>query len=485
MHGHRRQEESGPASRSEAFHAFKWSILGEAASRLIAPAIFLALARLLTPEDFGIVAAATVLISLCQAFADVGLGKALVQHREELDAGAHAVFWMSLIASLVLAVLLVATAPWIAAFFGDPRIAAVVRLLALMVPLAGLCAVPTALLQREFRFRRLFWVRLVAAGLPGLASIPLALSGFGYWAIVAGLVAGQALQCLSLWLQSDWRPRWRLEVPVAARLLRFARWTALSALLAWGYGWLDVLVVARFLGSHDMGIYRIASTFVMMAFGLCFTPLLPVLYSGLSRIGHDRSRVGSQLMGASRTIVAVSVPAGALIALLGPEIEIVLFGPAWSGLAPVVALLATAHGLAWLVGANGEGYRAIGRPELESWAMGISLAFYAIGYLVAIRHGLVAFAAMRVALVLVGISVQVVIARRVFDFGARSWLAASAKPFLFAGVAYGMAWAVPLSGESIGSAMIRTGVFASVYLLLLAAFDRGRFAFLRRHSNGT
>ncbi len=471
--------------RAVVIHAFKWSILGEAASRLIAPAIFLILARLLTPEDFGVVAAATVLTSLCQALADAGLAKALVQHREELDLGAQAVFWMSLLASLLLACLLVVAAPWIAWFFGDPRIEAVVRWLSLQVPLAGLCAVPTALLQRDFRFRRLFWVRLVAAGLPALASIPLALSGFGYWAIVAGLLAGQALQCVSLWLQCDWRPRWQVDAAVAARLLRFGRWTAVSALLAWGYGWLDVLVVARYLGSHDMGIYRIGSTFVTMVFGLCFTPLLPVLYSDFSRMGHERERVAGQVMEASRTIVAVSVPIGAAIALLSPEIEALLFGPAWSGLAPVIALLAAAHGLAWLVGVNGEGYRAVGRPDLESWAMGISIVLYSIGYLVAIRYGLVAFAAMRVALVSLGIAVQCAISGRIFGLRVSAWLAASTRPVVFAAVAYVAAWLASNPRQGIGSALIATLVFASVYLSLLAAFDRDRFAFLRRHANGT
>lgn len=466
-------------SRAEALHAFKWSILGEAASRLIAPAVFLVLARLLAPEAFGVVAAATVVIGFCQALADAGLGKALVQRRDELEAGATATFWIALGISLTLAALLVIAAGPIATFFGDSRIEPVVRLLALQVPLTGLAAVPVALLQRDLAFRELFWVRLATAGLPALASIPMALAGFGYWALVAGAVLGQALQCATLWWRSHWRPRGRLDLGTARDLMRFGRWTALSALLAWGYGWLDSLFVARYLGAHDMGLYRIGNTFVTMAFGLAFAPLLPVLYSLFSRTGHASDRVAAALMATARGIVLVALPAAALIAMLAPTIQAHLFGSDWLGLAPVLAMLAIGQGVAWLVGANGEAYRAVGRPDLEMWAMGLPLVVYVVGYAIAVRYGLLAFVATRAALVLAGLALHVYMADRLFGLAPRDWLAACAKPVAFCGVAAAGAWAATAASNSgVATDIGKSAIFLVVYILLVAAFDRRQLAWL-------
>src|SRR5690606_1852052 len=102
---------------TNAFHAYKWSALGEAASRAIGPLLFLVLARLLVPADFGVVAAATVLISISQIFADAGLGKALIQRQGDVNESANVVFWLNLAVALMTALALCVFAPWIAGFF--------------------------------------------------------------------------------------------------------------------------------------------------------------------------------------------------------------------------------------------------------------------------------------------------------------------------------------------------------------------------------
>ncbi|QIL21420.1 lipopolysaccharide biosynthesis protein [Thermomonas sp. HDW16] len=473
-----------PPHRAEVLHAFKWSILGEAATRLIVPVVFLVLARLLTPGDFGVVAAATMVISLCQCIADAGLGKALVQRREALDASANAAFWISLATSLALGLTLASTAPMIAGFFGDSRIEAVVRVLAIQVPLTGLAAIPVALLQRDFAFQELFWVRFLTAGLPALASIPMALAGFGYWALVAGAVTGQALQCAILWWRGHWRPSLRMDMDTTRQLVGFGRWTMLSAMLAWCYGWLDSLVVARYLGIHDMGLYRIGNTFVAMVFGLVFAPLLPVLYSLFASTGQKRDRIAASLAITARAVVLVSIPAAALIALLSKPIETTLFGAGWEGLAPILAMLAASQGIAWVVGANGEAYRAMGRPDLEAWTMGLSLVVYLVGYLVSIRYGLHAFVATRVALVIVGVALQAGVARLALGLPLSIWICALLKPVLATLAAAGAAWASGGLVSNASAPLVLATVFIATYVPLIVAFDREHVSSLRKRLHG-
>lgn len=460
-----------PSKRS-TFAAFRWSILGESVSRLIAPAVFLILARILTPEDFGVVAAATVVISLCQAVADLGLGTALIQSKSPVDENAHAAFWISLASSMILGLALFTGAPFISIFFGDDRLTAVTRVLAALVPLSGLAAVPTAILKREFGFKELFWVRLTATGLPALASIPLALYGWGYWALVAGTLTGQIFQCLMLWFRIPWRPNLRIYPQSASKLLAFGRWSALTAVLTWSYAWLDSLIVARYLGLHEMGLYRIGTTFVTLVFGLAFAPMLPVLYSFFSQGKNSPEAFGTALLTIARATMLMSVPIATLIVMLSSSIESYAFGKNWAGLAPILALLAAGQGMAWLVGTNGEIYRAAGRPDVEFITIGISLVIYACGYLASIQYGLLVFVAVRASMVAIGIFIHILASSYLFSVGWRRWLTPLMKPILFSTVSCIFSILVARPFPGIFADAVTVGAFSISYFGLAFIFDR-------------
>jgi len=456
----------------QAFHAFKWSALGEAASRVVGPLVFLVLARLLVPEDFGVVAAATVVISFSQVFSDAGLAKALIQRQDRTEESANVVFWLNLALGLLIVALLLVVAPWIARFFHDPRIAPVVRVLCVQIVLAAFSSPQTALLQKELNFKGLFWVRLLTTVVPGIASIPLALSGFGYWALVAGSVTGQLAQSALLWKASPWRPRRVFDRSLAIELVTFGRWAMLSGLLGWFYVWMDAVIVGHFLGAHDMGLYRTANTFVSMVFGVVFAPMLPVLYSLFSRAHSDKGRVTRSLLLVARGTILISFPLAAALVILRFPIEQHLFGIEWQGLGSIIAILALSQGMAWLVGANGEAYRAIGRPVLETWAMGLSVVAYLVGYLLSVQHGLVVFAWTRCVLVLIGLLAQVFIARHALGIKPSTWTVISYRPLLAIALAFLVSSALDInpSGRVLDS-FLQLAMTLVPYMLFVALFE--------------
>jgi PST family polysaccharide transporter len=398
----------------QAIHALKWSVLGEIASRGVGPLVFLVLARLLVPEDFGVVAAATVVISFSQVFADAGLAKALIQRHDKVEESANVVFWLNLGIGLVIATLILVGAPFIAGFFHDERIAPVVQVLSLQILLAAFSSVHTALLQKDLNFKPLFWVRLATTAAPGLASIPLAIHGMGYWALVAGSMVGQMAQSAMLWKLNSWRPQWGIDCGLAAELVAFGKWAMLSGLIGWFYNWMDAMVVGHYLGPHDMGLYRTGNTFVTMVFGFIFSPLLPVLYSAFSQVRHDLSKVAESLLLVVKGIAMVAFPISAGLIALRVPIEQFVFRDEWGGIGMVIAILALVQGFAWLVGSNGEAYRGVGKPHIETCAMALSLVVYFIGYVVSVRYGLLVFLLCRLAMVFVGLLGQIVVSKLVF-----------------------------------------------------------------------
>jgi O-antigen/teichoic acid export membrane protein len=326
-------------------------------------------------------------------------------------------------------------APALALFFGDARVADVLRLLCLQIPLAAACSVMTALMQKRFQFARLFWIRIASTAGPGLGSIPLALAGWGYWALVAGVLLGQFLQLLLLWRFSEWHPRARIDRALSVDMLRFGRWSLFSGLLGWLYGWLDAIVVGHYLGSQEMGLYRTGNTFVTVVFGLVFAPLLPVLFSLFSKAQHDLPRLREALITVAHAIALLALPIGLGLYALREDVGALVFGSQWNGVAVVIGLLAVSHAIGWIAGANGELYRAVGKPYVETLTMVLMILVYVPVYLVAVRGGLQAFLEARVALSALALLAHVVVSWRVIDIAPRRWL----RSCLWAGTAAGTA----------------------------------------------
>lgn len=403
-------------------HALQWSVLGELGVRVLGPLTFIVLARVLVPADFGVVAAATVMVSLAQVLCELGLAKALIQRADRVAEAATTAFWMNVAFGLGLMALTWWLAPLVAAFFGDDRIGPALRALSAMLPVASMSAVPMALMQREFRFKPLFWARLAGAGLPAMTGIPIALAGGGFWALVAGTLAGQAAQSAGLWWASRWRPRVGFDRQLAAELLRFGRWALLAALFGWGYAWLDALVVGRFLGAHEMGLYRTGSTLVTLVFGVLFAPALPVLYSLFSKVQHDMPLLRESLLVVVRAAALVALPLAMLMFALREPLSVGVLGERWREAGVVIGIIALAQGAAWLSAFNGELFRAVGRPEAEAWVMGPLLLVYVAVYVLTVQQGLATFLWGRLGLALLGVAVHVLAAWLVTGIPPLAWL---------------------------------------------------------------
>lgn len=395
-------------------HALKWSFLSELAAKAIQPIVFVILARLLTPEDYGVMTSALMVIAFSQIFWEAGMGKALIQRQKDIEIASNAAFWINIAIGLLIAALLYFFAQTIAfTFFQDGRVTAVLQVMTLQVLLGAFGSVQTALLQKEMGFKKLFWVRFATVSMPGLASIPLAWQGMGYWALVAGTLVGQTAQVTMLWRMSLWRPSLMFNIPVAKEMGRFGAWVGLSGLLVWFYAWMDSLIVGMYLGSHDLGLYRTGNQFSVMIFALLFGPITPVLYSHLSRMNGDHERIKRAVEKVIKTLVIIAVPVAVILFSISESVGSALFGERWRGVGIVIGVMALMHGFSWVVGMNGEFYRAIGKPVYETIVNGSVLLVYLAGYLYSIGFGFDSFIWGRLALALLALVLHLLVLHRV------------------------------------------------------------------------
>ena len=401
--------------KTKVVSAAKWSAFAEIASKGITPIIFIVLAWILTPKDFGLVAIATMVISFSQIFWDAGLSKALIQRQGDVEKTANIVFWTNMVLGVVIYGLLFLSAGFIAHLFKEPLAEAVIKVQGLQIILASLFSIQTALFQKELNFKKLFYVRLLTSVLPGFASIPFALWGFGYWALVVGSLVGAFGQLILLWLISSWRPQLKYDTQIAKQLFRFGLWVTGEGLLGWVFVWGDALIVGAYLGTEDLGLYRTGITFVLMFYTVIFTPLSPVLFSALSRLQNDREKLNSVISKVTLISILVSIPLGVGLFSLRELIEMVIFGEKWMGIAVVIGVFALLNALTWIVGFHPEGYRAIGLPDINTKIMLFGLCYYLPVYLMAIPYGLTTFLWARLACIFLTFTLRLYIAYRLFS----------------------------------------------------------------------
>jgi O-antigen/teichoic acid export membrane protein len=397
-------------------HALKWSFFSELAAKAIQPVVFIVLARLLTPEDFGVMTAAMMVIAFSQIFWEAGMGKALIQRQTHIKEAANAAFMINIGLGVLIAGLLYLFAQPIAqTFIQDDRVTAVLQVMTLQVLLGALGSVQTALLQKEMGFKKLFWVRFATVGLPGLASIPLAMNGWGYWALVAGTLVGQVAQVLLLWRMSHWRPGLQMDGMVTKEIAKFGAWVGATGLLAWFYMWADSIVVGHYLGIFDLGLFNMGGKLPAIVYAMIFGPILPVLYSQISRLGSEQERMKKIAELAIASLTLIALPIAIILSVFSHQIELVVFGDKWIGLGFVLASMAIMHGYSWIVGMDGEFYRAMGKPNYETIVTAVTLLVYLGVYLLVIKKGLEIFVMARAALAIGALFLHLVILKIILD----------------------------------------------------------------------
>lgn len=414
-------------------YALKWSFLSELAAKAIQPVVFIVLARLLTPEDFGVMSAALMVISFSQIFWEAGMGKALIQRQTDIDEAANLAFRINISLGVFIAALLfVAAGPIAQIIFHEPPVMTVLRVMTLQIFLGAISSVHTALLQKDMGFKKLFWVRFATVGLPGLASFPLAWYGMGYWALVAGTLFGQAVQVVVLWKLSKWRPglKWP-ELTIFREMTRFGGAAFATAITAWFYNWADTLVIGYFLSTHEMGLYKMASGLVGMANGLFLGSVGPVLFSELSRNGLGKFKKYKD------RLIWLAFAVATILVLSSSFIEETMLGEKWSGIGYLILILAAVNLVGNLWAGNSEGYAAVGRPGTDAKIYTLGIIYYLPTYLYLGPLGLEAFVIGRLFLVFVAAPIHIFYSGKLLKYNVRDYSEAARKlviPMLAVGI---------------------------------------------------
>lgn len=345
-------------------NATLWTTLDFVLGRGLNILFIAVLARLLTPADFGTFALLAIFLGVSTALIESGFGLALIQKQDTTDEDNCTVFWISIGAATVVALLLVAAAPAIAGFFDLDVLVRLTYVMAMTVWVSGLGIVQRALLVKHLAFRQLTIVNLSALLVSSSVALYLAMSGLGVFALAwQGFFSALVTSAL-LWLLNPWRPKLSFSLSSAKRLFGFGGYMLASRLLDVIYSKAYTLLIGKYYGTVELGQFNRAETISQLVSGLVVHPITQIAFPAFSHMDGDRARMRAGLQDAVRVSMLFNAVAMFTLAAAAQPFVLTLLGAQWEPAVPILQVLCLSAVLMPLHVLNLQALMALGRSDL-------------------------------------------------------------------------------------------------------------------------
>ena len=338
------------------------TIAAQGAQFFLNLAYIMVVARLLVPQEFGLVAMVASVMSFLRIFQDAGLSTATVQRQEITHAQVSNLFWVNIALGGVTSLLVAASAPAIAWFYREPRLVSITLVLSVTFLLASSAVQHIALLNRQMRFKVIAMIDVVSMLAGYLTGVGIALLNYGYWALVFANIVQVTIKLALAWSLSRWRPQLPSRNTQTWHLLSFgANITAGSLMYSLARG-ADNLLIGRFFGATAVGLYSRGSILLMRPVEQLNIPLYAVLIPALSRIQEQPGRYRRTFLEVFEAIALMSFLFTGLFLALSYPLTLAMLGPKWEAAAVIFAgftMAALAYPLTtastWLFASQGRG----------------------------------------------------------------------------------------------------------------------------------
>ena len=437
------------------------------------------LARLVSPEEFGVVAMLAFFTALSRTFVDAGFSSALIQRQELTHDDESTVFWFNLFSGTVIAILFGLSAPLIAGFYGEPRLVALTWAMSFNIWFAAWLAVPNALLVKKLDFRTQMKASSAGILIGGFLGIWLGFEGAGVWALAAQTLAASAITVALTWTLIDWRPALLFRWSSFYSLAGFGSYMFLSSLLEAVSSRLYTVLIGKFYSPADLGFYGRASQTKDFSQGAIGNFLSRITFPVFSTHAHNRDALRHQIRRALRWSMALNIPLVIGLAATATDAVAVLFGERWSPAAPILGVLVFAGLLTPMHIVNCNALMADGRSNLIFRLEVIKKLQLVVVILAVSAFGVMAIAWGTVFCSLSGYYINSWYARRYFDYSP-FYQIRDVLPYLAAGALMGVLVLAVRLGLSDFPAILRLliEVFLGVtfYLTVLWLFGLEAFS---------
>jgi PST family polysaccharide transporter len=454
----------------EKLQAVRGSILTGGVTFLVRPlniVVTIILARLLTPEDFGLVALAMLLVASSNLFAGLGMGPAVIHTQGDRDKAAFQAFLVTLLSSTLLFLLVFVNAPWLAQFLGDAAVTPILRWLSFMIILMGINVVPNALLAKDLRFERIASATLISEILYLGLALALAFSGLGVWSLIYARIASTLLLVAMTWyFVSGWawlRPQpW--DRTLMSEMLRFGLHNTASGLVSYLHTYWDDWLVGRRFGAASLGFYNKAYELSNRTLTMFSGVIISVFFPYYVKLKGDKAALSRTYLKSFRVLLLIMAPIALGILVTSSELVTVLFGAKWLPMIPLLQIYSIMVLTRPISTNTSPLFMAMGRPDFNTRAGLLLLAIMVSLALLLLPMGTAGVAVAVVVAHIVGMIYNVYQVQTLLPGTARQTALASWPSLLSAVVMAGAVLAVkPLATAWTGG----PNTFAGLLILIV------------------
>lgn len=349
------------------------TIIAQAGKFILKFASMAVLARLLTPEDYGLIGMATVVTGFVEYFKDLGLSAATVQRSKINHQQVSTLFWINFGVGCLMAIIVALLAPAIAHFYREPRLQAVTVGLAANFIFSGLTVQHQALLRRQMQFTNLAKIEILAMAVGVCTAITAGYYGLNYWALVLMLIATAITNAIGVWIACGWRPGMPSRNAQVGSMLAFGANLTGFGIVNYFSRNLDNVLIGRRWGSQQLGLYAQAYKLLLLPIQQINNPITSVALPTLSSLQTDTVRYSKYYYKAILLITTLGMPIVAFMFAAADKVILLVLGQQWLGAVPIFRLLAPAAFAGTFNVAGGWVYQSLGRTDRQ-FRIGIVMA---------------------------------------------------------------------------------------------------------------
>lgn len=456
-----------------------WAFAERIGAQLVSFVVSIVLARLLMPEEYGIIAIVWIFINICNVFVNSGFGRSLIQKKNADDLDFSSVFWFSFTMSLVLYAGLFLAAPWIARWYEMEMLSPVLRVMGLRLVVASFNTVQRARVSRDMDFRKFFFSTLGGTLFSAVVGISMAYLGCGVWSLVAQELTNACIDTIILFITIKWRPRMQFSLQRMKGLFRYG-WKVLAAsLIDTLYEDFRSLYVGKLYTAEDLAYYTRGKQFPHLLVDNVNTSIASVLFPAISAAQGDPEVVKAMARRAMKTSSYVLTPMLVGLAAVAEPFIILLLTEKWLPSVPFLQILCINCALIPLQTANLQAINAMGRSDIT---LKLNVIKKCVGFLMVLIFARISVEAMAWAGVVSSVfslCVNVFPNRKLIDYGMKEQLRDVVPNWLLSGAMLVLVRLVHLAELGlIPELIVMVLVGAVAYVVLSVIFRVESFTYI-------
>lgn len=468
--------------KSDAKRSVLWSGIQNVANQGIHFIITIIIARILTPEDYGLIAMLAIFFSLAQAFIDSGLSGALIQKKECTEKDYNSVFIFALVVSSLLYAILFLCAPLIAKLYNNDLLIDLSRVYLLCLVINAIGIVPMTIMHKDLQFKQFAYITTFIHIFSGVVAIIAAYCGMAYWALVFQILITSVLSTIAYFVRTKWKPTFSFSLDSFKSMISYGFPVMLTSIVHAIYNNLYSLVIGAKYNSKELGLYNRAFSFATLVPSTFSNFTMRAMFPVLSRVQDNRDELREKVLEMIHLSMYVVVPVNVYLMFNSNDVILIMLGEKWLELVPYLAILCVSCMSYIFTNIHMTTFKIIGKTKNLFISETVRKVLGLIVIVITVPHGVLIMVYGLLIYSIIDIFVSALFLNYCLPVGVINQIKESATPVLFSLCAGTSCW---LLGSLIDNLYVRfvIGILAymGVYISLSFFFKERGIAFLKNY----